>query len=419
MQKITQTIKYTAALLLLGGTTLQAQKIKEYYPDGKLSFKGNYAYVWGEMESYEYPEVMQTRSAKWSNRFAELDQYSNLIPRKQYDGKCTFYYINGNIYYTGTYEHGVKQGTFTFYHMNGKVAAKRNYDHGMASGTWESWDEQGRMTTQFHYTAFSTQVMKEISNYVFEEVADRDRGSNRKYMDSVFSSIYQQDWKDQLDPRTAEERDGIYVIRKYAEQNLFKRSIKDGSFKVWKEGQPYMEFYFKQNKPVGTWKVWEDGQLVCNMNLDIPRPPRPVQRELKTISLSEMEGSGDPIAIDPGITIAVPPDGAPPQAEKVFTAVEQMPEFPGGQAAMMTYLNKNIIYPAEAVKKGISGNVILKFVVTEKGDIEDVQVVRKVNPLLDKEAIRVVKAMPKWKPGKQNGKAVKTQYNLPVRFVLQ
>jgi TonB family protein len=303
--------------------------------------------------------------------------------------------------------------------MNGKVAAKRNYDHGMATGTWESWDEQGRMTTQFHYTAFSTQVMKEISNYVFEEVADRDHGNNRKYMDSVFSSIYQQDWKDELEPGTAAERESIRTIKKYAEQNLFKRSIKDGAFKVWKEGQPYMEFYFKQNKPAGTWKVWEDGQLVCNMNLDVPRPPRPVQRELKTISLSEMEGSGDPIAIDPGISVAPPPVEGVPQAEKVFTAVEQMPEFPGGQAALMTYLSKHIIYPTEAVKKGISGNVILRFVVTEKGDIEDVQVVRKVNPLLDKEAIRVVKAMPKWKPGKQNGKAVKTQYNLPVRFVLQ
>ncbi|MNU14489.1 Gram-negative bacterial tonB protein [compost metagenome] len=419
MQKITQTIKYTAALLMLCSTGLQAQKVKEYYPDGKLSFKGSYTYVWGEMESYEYPEVIQGRSSRWSNRFAELDQYSNLIPRKQYDGKCTFYYINGNVYYTGTYEHGVKQGTFTFYHMNGKIAAKRNYEHGMANGTWESWDEQGRMTTQFHYTAFSPQVMKEISNYVFEEVADRDHSSNRKYMDSVFSSIYQQDWKDQLDPRTEAERDGIHVIRKYAEQNLFKRSIKDGSFKVWKEGQPYMEFYFKQNKPAGNWKVWEDGQLVCNMNLDIPRPPRPVQRVPQVISLSEMGGSGDPDAIDPGITVAPAPVEGVPQAEKVFTSVEQMPEFPGGQAAMMTYLSNHIIYPAEAAKNGISGNVILKFVVTEKGDIEDVQVVRKVNPLLDKEAIRVVKSMPKWKPGKQNGRTVRTFYNLPVKFMLQ
>lgn len=418
MNMITQTIRCAAALLLFGSTTLQAQKIKEYYPDGKPSFKGNYTYVWGEMENYEYPEMLQERAATRNNRFLELDQYSNLIPRKQYDGKCTFYYMGGKVYYTGTYKNGVKEGTFTFYHRNGKLAAKRNYDHGMATGVWESWDDQGRMTTQFHYTPFSAEVMKEISNYVFEEVADRGHNSNRKYMDSVFTSIYQQDWKDELDPRTTAERDGLRTIKKYAEQNLFKRSIKDGSFKVWDDGQPYLEFYFKQNKPAGIWKVWEDGKLVCDINLDIPRPPRQAQREIPVVSLSEMGGSGDPNALDPGITVAVPPN-APPQADKVFTYVEQMPEFPGGQAAMMAYLSKHIQYPEEASKKGISGNVILKFVVTEKGDIEDVQVVRKVNPLLDKEAIRVVKGMPKWKPGKQNGRAVKTMYNLPVRFVLQ
>ena len=111
----------------------------------------------------------------------------------------------------------------------------------------------------------------------------------------------------------------------------------------------------------------------------------------------------------------------PPKVEetKVFDVVEEMPQFPGGQAALLEYLAKNIKYPVVAEENGIQGRVIVTFVVERDGSITDVKVVKSVDPSLDKEAARVVKSMPKWQPGKQNGSAVRVKYTVPVQFRLQ
>ena len=99
--------------------------------------------------------------------------------------------------------------------------------------------------------------------------------------------------------------------------------------------------------------------------------------------------------------------------------VEEMPSFPGGDAECMRFLNKNIKYPTIAQENGIQGRVILQFVVNKDGSIVDVVVARSVDPYLDKEAVRVVNMMPKWKPGKQRGKPVRVKFTLPVTFRLQ
>ena len=111
----------------------------------------------------------------------------------------------------------------------------------------------------------------------------------------------------------------------------------------------------------------------------------------------------------------------PPKVEetKVFDVVEEMPQFPGGQAALLEYLAKNIKYPVVAEENGVQGRVIVTFVVERDGSITDVRVVKSVDPSLDKEAARVVKSMPKWQPGKQNGSAVRVKYTVPVQFRLQ
>ena len=111
----------------------------------------------------------------------------------------------------------------------------------------------------------------------------------------------------------------------------------------------------------------------------------------------------------------------PPKEEetKVFDVVEEMPQFPGGPSALFEYLSKNIKYPVIAEENGVQGRVIVTFVVERDGSITDVKVVKSVDPSLDKEATRVVKSMPHWIPGKQNGSAVRVKYTVPVTFKLQ
>lgn len=106
------------------------------------------------------------------------------------------------------------------------------------------------------------------------------------------------------------------------------------------------------------------------------------------------------------------------QEKKVFDVVEQMPHFPGGDAALMQFLRENIKYPETAEKNGIQGRVICTFVVENDGSVSDVQILRSVDDALDKEAVRVIQAMPKWVPGRQNGEPVFVKFTLPITFKL-
>lgn len=107
------------------------------------------------------------------------------------------------------------------------------------------------------------------------------------------------------------------------------------------------------------------------------------------------------------------------RAEEVFQVVENMPEFPGGNTELMKFLAKNIKYPAETQQKGEQGRVMVQFVVGKDGKLSDIKIMRSISPTLDAEAIRVIKAMPTWKPGTQRGQAVAVKYTIPISFRLQ
>ena len=135
------------------------------------------------------------------------------------------------------------------------------------------------------------------------------------------------------------------------------------------------------------------------------------------ISIADVKGNDEANGADIADLKQVVTQAAEP--EKVFDMVEQMPTFPGGQQELMSYLGKNIKYPTIAQENGTQGRVIIQFVVERDGTITDVHVARGVDPYLDKEAVRVVQSMPKWIPGKQNGKAVRVKFTVPVMFRLQ
>jgi protein TonB len=107
------------------------------------------------------------------------------------------------------------------------------------------------------------------------------------------------------------------------------------------------------------------------------------------------------------------------QPEQVFTIVEQMPSFPGGDAELPKYMQKNVKYPPFARENGISGIVYVQFIVGKDGSINDAKVLRGIGGGCDEEALRVIRNMPNWKPGKQSGNPVQVLYNYPVRFVLK
>ena len=119
------------------------------------------------------------------------------------------------------------------------------------------------------------------------------------------------------------------------------------------------------------------------------------------------------------VVVEKPVEKKEEKKEEIFRSVEQMPQFPGGEAALMKYLSSHINYPPMAAENNVQGKVILQFVVEKDGKVGEVKVARSVDKDLDREAIRVVKTLPKFTPGRQNGQPVRVWYTLPVTFKLQ
>lgn len=174
----------------------------------------------------------------------------------------------------------------------------------------------------------------------------------------------------------------------------------------------------------------EMDNVLSTQEENTPPPPAPepeqIQQDLESLVVVEDEKEVADIVIkeeeEPIIEIQGPTQEIKEEEEVedvVFVIVEKNPEFPGGQTELMKYLAQNIKYPVIAAENGIQGRVVCQFVVNKDGSIVDVQVVRGVDPALDKEAIRVIKSMPKWKPGQQRGQAVRVKFTLPVNFKLQ
>jgi len=166
---------------------------------------------------------------------------------------------------------------------------------------------------------------------------------------------------------------------------------------------------------------------------DVPPPPLPepeLPKELDVINIVEdaieVEATIDFSSEDDPSQAVSPParptgiveDEEKMNDDKVFFIVEKQPEFPGGEPALLKYIADNIIYPAIAIDNGFSGRVFCEFVVNADGSVSDVAIVRPLNQYLDKEALRVLKTLPRFKPGEQRGKPVRVKYSISVQFKL-
>ena len=197
----------------------------------------------------------------------------------------------------------------------------------------------------------------------------------------------------------------IYVALEWTEREVTKYEVTD------------TEFLFE-----------EEVEIQQTSQETPPPPPPPVVQEVEVLNVVEDNVETESIEVnaeddkEEEVVIAAPVEAPVEEEEEevVFVVVESMPEFPGGQQALFKYLSENVKYPVIAQENGIQGKVICQFTVNKDGSIVDVQVVRSGgDPSLDKEAIRVIKTMPKWKPGKQRGKPVRVKYTVPVNFKLQ
>ena len=174
----------------------------------------------------------------------------------------------------------------------------------------------------------------------------------------------------------------------------------------------------------------EEIMITRQEDLQLPPPPPPKQQvaeileilddkvEVEDIAPIEELDDEDKVDFSAPVEEIVQEEEKPEEPE-IFFIVEEMPQFPGGETALRKYIAENVRYPEMAKENDIQGTVYVRFVVDEKGKVTNVELLRGVDPLLDKEALRVVSSLPNWKPGKQRGKAVKVSHSVPIKFALK
>jgi protein TonB len=187
-------------------------------------------------------------------------------------------------------------------------------------------------------------------------------------------------------------------------------------------------YEIQENILSGINSIQIDQEIVQVTQQEQPEPPKAPQ----VTTILEVIDGDEIIQDEINISIEDRPDQAAqtyvpvsieeapePVAEEIFTFVEEYPEFPGGEKALYEYIKNNIRYPEVARTSGITGTVYVQFVVEKDGSISDVKVLRGIGGGCDEEAVRVVKSMPKWKPGKQRGQPVRVYYTLPIDFKIK
>lgn len=178
-----------------------------------------------------------------------------------------------------------------------------------------------------------------------------------------------------------------------------------------------------------TAEAEEEIEIVQTQQEVAPPPPPPAPEVVEVLNVVENDVQVESIEINTeddnskGVDLTMPTVTSGPVVEEeenvVFKIAEVNPSFPGGESALFKFLNDNVKYPVIAQENGVQGRVICQFTVNKDGSIVDVEVVRSIDPSLDKEAIRVIQSMPKWNPGLQRQKPVRVKFTLPVNFKLQ
>ncbi len=443
------------ALLLAGSAPLLAQPLQTlYYENGKKYIEGRWTFTKRDLvpcrigiEHDQYgnrtgglytisgppdADTAMLQSYSWSNLRGPED-YLCITP----DGMLTLWPADGTDYVELTYKNGVPNGPYNEYYAPGKPLQKGTLLNGMPNGPWTYYYKNGKPFYTGVYKAFTQDQLAQmwVGNY------SGLKGGRPKVMFERRGDLSKADAMSQYLGAP------LYLIR-----NLIGGGLKNGLFNFWyKDGAPWAEVAFEEDFPVGTWKIWESGNKTPKVilewagngdllfvtdssgrrtNLKTRLEERAAETEARMASYSKIpvrvpaasqkkEVRGDVNGIDPGM-VKPPVTGTPknrsaPDTPLVYYYVQQMPQFDGD---VHEWLTKSARSLPIADKEDAAKQVIVKFIVQPNGTLTNIELHKGIRSDLDAEALRLVKAMPKWNAGKQNGELVPVHYKLAVRFAL-
>jgi TonB family protein len=293
---------------------------------------------------------------------------------KPFSGEILKYYDNGQLCYEVNYKKGKLDGVWKKYYKDGGLECKGIYKDNELDGYWESYYSNDQLSVQKNYKNGKLDgPYKSYFDYGFLKVVGN-------YTKGIKDGVWEYYNGDALNEDS--NKNSFLTVDYYLAQlpcdNQEHTLLKIG---IYKDG-----------KKDGIWKYYNQSGLLDS---------RIIYNEDSILKEEYFIVKGDKILID---------------ENKIFDVVEEIPEFKGGIDKLYEYLNKNISYPKMAKEKGIQGRVFVQFVVWRDGSIGNIKIVRGAHETLDNEAIRVVKNMPKWDPGRLRGKAVNVRFILPIKF---
>ncbi len=418
------------SFLLAGGTAFAQPVQTLYYPNGKKYMEGHWTFTKRSM----LPHVMgveeksQRRPTNYrsSSGVPDADQalqqshgwllvkdqttFLNITP----EGMVTYWGLDGVDYQQITYKGGVPNGLFAAYYGPDQPQQSGNLVNGMPDGPWTYFYKNGRPFYTGTYKALSQAQLEQLWADDYSGLKAGQRGS-RSFRVNGFDALT--------------SLASSMGVSKLFYNGLMEGSLKEGVFNFWqKDGTKWAEIAFDSDQPTGNWKIWEGRRKAPKLileweagavvfvtdstgrrtNLEMRLQEAEVRRQ------AESKANQGRLFTDP-TSIALALGTAATEPFKAYNHVAQMPEFVGN---VSTWISKNLRYPPAALKDSVEGRVVVEFIIQPDGRITDATVEKGVRPDLDREALRVINAMPKWEPGKQNGKAVPVYFTILVKFKL-
>lgn len=358
--------------------------VVEYYSDGRLKMIANWeeGKLQGRFQSF-YPDGTPMIESNFEN--------------DEKEGKELIYYPDSIVWARLNYEHGRLDGRQLFYDKEGKLKHKYRYEHGSSlTRIKKAAEGDGQYAEIYHFPSSADTLSKQLEKLRLPDFEKNDTVVNIPIVLAV----------DQEGKVSSVHKYGTHSVPNKDRIRVWATTV-TGLDQATFDGTPVdylltlpLSFYngewlnrsYRSSRQ-DVLKITGDEHWLLSSVLNFERIIEPAG-QIERLKAGSKNG-------------------------EVFIIVEDMPEYPGGEKALRSFISREIVYPESAARAGIQGRVYVSFVVQPDGSIDEVRVARSVHPLLDAEAVRVVKKMTGWKPGRQKGKPVKVKFTVPINFSLQ